>query len=66
MPRIYEEVIQRIGVSMYHRYMSGRSPNGALDNVEIVSFIYDVPVDEIRAAAYEVYEAHWPLKEEPA
>ena len=66
MARAYEEVILRMGESMYHQYMGGGSPSDGLKGVELVSFIYGVPADEIRAAAHEVYEAHGPANEEPA
>lgn len=66
MTRTYEEVVQRMGESMYHQYMGGGSPSDGLRGVELVSFIYGVQVNEIRAAAHEVYESHWPANEEPA
>jgi hypothetical protein len=65
MTRTYEEVIQRMGQSMYHRYMAGGSLY-ELDGVELVSFIYGVPMLQVRADAYEVYEAQWPANEAPA
>lgn len=66
MTRTYEEVIQRMGESMYHQYMGGGSPSDGLKGVELISFIYGVPMLQVRADTYEVYEAHWPANEEPA
>lgn len=66
MPRTYEEVIQRMGEGMYHRYMAGGGLYEGLDGVELASFIYDVPMLQVRADAYEVYEAQWPENEAPA
>jgi hypothetical protein len=51
---------------MYHQYMGGGSPTDGLKGVDLVSYIYDVPQLQVRADVYAVYEAHWPINEEPA
>jgi hypothetical protein len=66
MPRTYQEVIQRMGRGMYHRYMAGESLYEGLTGVDLVSYIYDVPMLQVRADVYEVYEAQWPENEAPA
>jgi hypothetical protein len=66
MPRTYEEVIQRMGRGMYHRYMAGESLYEGLTGVDLVSYIYYVPMLQVRADVYEVYEAQWPANEAPA
>ena len=65
-PRTYKQVIQRLGESMYHQYMGGGSPTDGLKGVDLVSYIYDVPQLQVRADVYAVYEANWPITEEPA
>jgi hypothetical protein len=66
MTRAYEEVIQRMGQSMYHHAMSGCSPYEGLVGVELTSFIYGVPIRQVRNDAEAVYEALWPAAETPA
>jgi hypothetical protein len=65
-PRTYKQVIQRLGKGMYHRYMAGESLYEGLTGIDLVSYIYDVPQLQVRADVYAVYEAHWPITEEPA
>jgi hypothetical protein len=63
--RSYEEVIQKMGETMYHCYMEGGDPHYGAVGSEIVGFIYGVSSDQVIHAAYEAYEAHWPATETP-
>jgi hypothetical protein len=66
MTRTYEEVIQRMGQSMYDHAMGGGFPYEGLVGVELTSFIYGVPMRQVRYDAVAAYEALWPENETPA
>lgn len=61
----YEEVIQKMGETMYHCYMEGGEPSEGSVGSLLVSFIYGVEAEKVIADAYAAYEAHWPATETP-
>ena len=51
----YEEVIARLGKSMYHSYMGGGEKRQGRTGYNLVSYIYDVPEDKVIEDAEAFY-----------
>lgn len=66
LQRTYEEAVHRMGEILYNHYTNGGSIHKGIEGVQIVSFIYDVPVEQVREDAWTAYESLWPDDEEPA
>jgi hypothetical protein len=64
--RSYQETIQHMGETMYHRYMGGGEPYIGSTGVSLVSFIYEVSVEQVLADMHDAYELLWPATETPA
>ena len=58
----YEEVIARLGKSMYHSYMGGGEKRQGLEGYNLVSYIYDVPEDKVIEDAEAAFNAYFEEK----